>query len=170
MIAYASCSAIRLLRRRRRRGPRGCSRRGRRWSRGGFPTKNLIHHSAASRAFALNGLAPILGRHLHRIDDLFFGLAFNAISFRHNWYPWADAPRTHLQGPSKLWGGSPGRQRENLLLRNALLRTGLHLDRLPAQPAPTLHAPVCCRSDVLSIFPVAFRGKAGMKTILRGTL
>ena len=60
--------------------------RGRRFDFGragsGF-AQNLEHNGAASRAFALNRLAPVLHCFFDAIVDLFFGFALNAISFGH---------------------------------------------------------------------------------------
>ena len=104
------------------RTARTFSRGLRRWgSRGCFAPQYLEHDRPTGGATAFDSFAAVLHRLFHGINDFLLGFALNAISFGHNWYPWADAPRARLQGASKLWGGSPGRQRENLLLRNALL-------------------------------------------------
>jgi hypothetical protein len=54
-------------------------------SRGGGSrlAKNLEHYSAAGGAFAFNGLAAILHGFFDAIGDGLFGLALDAVSFRH---------------------------------------------------------------------------------------
>jgi hypothetical protein len=49
---------------------------------GGF-AKNFEHHGAAGGAFALNGFAAIFHGFFNAIGDGLFGLALDAVSFRH---------------------------------------------------------------------------------------
>src|SRR5215467_7331116 len=58
MIAYASCSAIGSVGRRRFGGVGG--RRGRRGCRRSFTAQNLIHYGATGRTFAFNSFSPVL--------------------------------------------------------------------------------------------------------------
>jgi hypothetical protein len=57
----------------------GWSGRG---SNGGF-AQNFEHHGAAGGAFALDGFAAVFHGFFHAIGDGLFGLALDAISFRH---------------------------------------------------------------------------------------
>src|SRR6266581_8955061 len=85
MIAYASCSAIRLGSRRwfcRFRGGRGgggCRR---------FAAQHLYHYRSTRRTLAFYGLASVFRNDFHRITDLFFSFALDAISFGHRKIRW----------------------------------------------------------------------------------
>jgi hypothetical protein len=61
----------------------GRSGRGRRCR---FAAQDFEHHRAASRAFALDRLAPVFHGFLDAIGNFPLGLAFDAISFSHKYY------------------------------------------------------------------------------------
>lgn len=129
-----------------------------------FAAKYLEHDHAARRTFPFDRFSSVLHHFFNALGDFFLRFALNTISF------------SHKIGLDDTASGNVGRSPYTLravccqrqLVKVCFFHKWLAGSDIWFDSPDKLQT--CFRSSVLRTFPVTLRGKAGKKTILRGTL